>query len=433
MAPFTLFQHIEKLEPGHFLKISVHDFQIEKKYYSYLPVKNKDISENEALERYEDLLHKAIKRQLMADVPICVLLSGGVDSGLLTMIASKYYQGTFDTYTAGYDISDFSNELEDAQESACFFKTNHHDVIMKEKDFFPNFEKIINIIEEPLGSESIFPIFFLAEAITKDGYKVGLTGQGVDEPWGGYKRYSVQQLFDKYSFGPLYRFKGLSKFIKHEKYRRGVNSFLEKDKINKLIETYSIFDQRMIQQIDNGIFSPENQSALYDRLHEKIDLYHLQGMSQTDTMMMLDARMNLSDDLLLYTDKIAMHHSLELRVPYLDIELMQFVESIPAHMKVNLRNSKILHKKLSGKLLPDKIVNRNKKGFWTPRQLWFKSDAIDHIFEEMYETNSVFANYFNKNYVKNLIINHKAGKVNYEMQLYLLVILHYWFKLFGRG
>ena len=145
-------------------------------------------------------------------------------------------------------------------------------------------------------------------------------------------------------------------------------------------------------------------------------------------MMNLDARMNLPDDLLLYTDKISMKNSIELRVPFLDLELVNFLESLPSNYKVDVRNNKIIHKKLSEKHLSREIVHRKKKGFYTPRKIWFKGEFGQHFLNELKLDNGLFSDLFNKKYILKLFNSHREGKANYEKQIYLIIVLYLWIK-----
>jgi asparagine synthase (glutamine-hydrolysing) len=427
-APQTIWQGISKLEPGHYLTIDLENLNYEKAFYSYKPNTEYNILEEDALICYDELLHQAVERQMLSDVPISMLLSGGVDSALLCQMAQKLTGERLTTFTAGFDIDTDANELEEAKASAKYLGTKHHEVILKQDDFFANFEKFVGIVEEPNGSSSIFPIYFLSQAIADAGFKVALTGQGVDEPWNGYGRYNVQNLIDKVPrsiVAPLKIFKNMSL---GDKLRRGLNAVLEEHRITRFIESYSLYDDSMINALCGDAFSEKNYANLHHLIEKRYELYDLEDMSAVKAMSSLDLRMNLSDDLLLYTDKISMYHALELRVPFLDTELTEFVECLPDRMKLDMFNNKILHKKLSQKYLPDEIIYRKKKGFYTPQNEWFKSERSYQLQEEMSANGTLFGSMFDDTYIASLFKAHRTGKVNYEKQLYLLTVLHYWFK-----
>jgi asparagine synthase (glutamine-hydrolysing) len=213
-----------------------------------------------------------------------------------------------------------------------------------------------------------------------------------------------------------------------DKVRRGLNAVLEDDRITRFIESYSLYDDSMINALCGDKFSEKNYANLHNLLSKRCELYELDDLSAVKAMSSLDLRMNLSDDLLLYTDKISMHHALELRVPFLDTELTEFVESLPDRMKLDMFNNKILHKRLAQKYLPDEIIYRKKKGFYTPQNEWFKSERSFQLQEEMSANGTLFGSMFDDTYIASLFEAHRSGKVNYEKQLYLLTVLHYWFK-----
>ena len=147
-------------------------------------------------------------------------------------------------------------------------------------------------------------------------------------------------------------------------------------------------------------------------------------------MMVLDARMNLSDDLLLYTDKISMQSSLETRVPFLDIELMAFAESLPSHLKTGLFKSKWLHKKLAEKHLPNEVIYRKKRGFYAPTKSWFEGSTGEVLEEKLISDTGLFGKLFRKEEIEKYFKLHRTKKVNYEKQLYLLSSFYFWTKEF---
>jgi asparagine synthase (glutamine-hydrolysing) len=433
-SPQTLFSTIKKLEPGHYIEYSLRANKfIEKIFYSYIPKKETKIREHEALDKYENLLIKAVERQMLADVPISVLLSGGVDSALVTKIAQDVSGKQLSTYTAGYDFISDANELKEAAETAKILGTKHHEVILDEKTFFETLPSLVKAIEEPLGSQSVYPINFLSKKIHEDGFKVALTGQGVDEPWSGYGRYNTEILFDKIENPLWHHFAFFHKFFKHDKLKRGFRALTSKNRLDRFIETYSVFNTSMIEKMTNNVFNDSHQNILQLLMLDKFQYLNLNSYKGVDAMSFLDSRMNLSDDLLLYTDKISMQHSLELRVPFLDLELMKFAESLPYYLKVNLFDNKILHKKLSEKFLPKEIIYRKKKGFYTPRKEWFRGKLGDKYLVLLLNDNGEFSKIFNKTYIESLFVAHKNGKVNYEKQIYLMVVMYYWMRCFIDG
>lgn len=427
-SPNTLFKNVYKVEPGTILEIDGETGKILKSTsFQNVPKETIKISTEEALDEYDNLLKKAVKRQLMADMPVSLLLSGGVDSALLAKLIKEETGESLKTYTAGYDLADNSiNELEDAQKTAQWLDLENEVVILSEDGFLKSLPQLIDAVEEPLGSGSIYPINFLAKKINEDGYKVTLTGQGVDEPWGGYRRYNTQQTLEGLGKMPIPFLKQMGATFKNDSIRRGINTLNAKNRAGRFMESYSLFDDQMLQDILNPWFKKDNNTQTL--IAEKLKALGLEDKTAISAMMNLDARMNLSDDLLLYTDKISMQHSLETRVPFLDLDLMAFAESLPHHLKVGLFKNKWLHKKLAERHLPKEIIYRKKRGFYTPQKLWFKGEIGDKLEDMLTTDNQLFSQYFNKEEIKRYFRLHRTGKVNYEKQLYLLVSLFFWMK-----
>ena len=429
-APFTLFKNIFKVETGTIIQVDLESQSILKQTnFSKIPLINKTITKNEALEEYDFLLKKAVKRQLMGDVPVSMLLSGGVDSALLAKLVVDQTNKNLKTYTGGYRINDNSiNELEDAEQTAKILGVENEKVIIEEDSFTKIFPQLINNIEEPLGSTSIFPIHYLAKKIHQDGFKVTLTGQGVDEPWGGYLRYKPQNSIEKLSNLPIPFINLIQSKIKKDGIRRALNAMVKSRRSDRFNESYSLFDDAMLEKLLNKNILNANQTSKI--IEEKLQDYDLNEKNAVEAMMVLDARMNLSDDLLLYTDKISMQHSLETRVPFLDIELMQFAESLPSHLKVGLFKSKWLHKKLAEKHLPKNIIYRKKRGFYTPTKDWFEGQIGKKLEQQILSDTGLFSQLFNLQEVENYFLLHRNKEVNYEKQLYLLSSFYFWTKEF---
>jgi len=338
-APHTLFKNIYKVDTATILCVDLESQTIlEEKHFHHIPAKKVLISKNEALEEYDYLLKNAVKRQLMGDVPISMLLSGGVDSALLAKLITDVSNNKLKTYTGGYHIEDDTiNELTDAEETAQILGVENEKVMIEESSFIKIFPDLVKNIEEPLGSTSIFPIHFLTNQIQKDGFKVTLTGQGVDEPWGGYRRYNPQKSIEILHNLPIPFLSTVKKKITNDGVRRAINAIEKSERSQRFNESYSLFDDHMLDKL---LKIPSTIYTSTNIINEKLNFYNLDDRNAVEAMMILDARMNLSDDLLLYTDKISMQHSIETRVPFLDVELMQFAESLSSKLKVNLFQNK---------------------------------------------------------------------------------------------
>jgi asparagine synthase (glutamine-hydrolysing) len=432
LSPDTLINGIKKLEPGHQIEFDLNDLNLnyDKEFFSYIPQKNVNINYQDALTKYDNLIRKAVERQLMSDVPIAIMLSGGVDSALLAYLVQDISGKKFDTFSVGFNLNSSANELKDAAETARWLGSNHNELILDEVNFNNYSSKLIDVLEEPVGSQSLYPFYFLTEQIANRGFKVALSGQGVDEAMAGYKRYNFQNLFDNYS-NPIWKNLGfVNSLLKKDKLRRGINALSETNRSKRFIESYSFFDKNQLPSLfkDSKFLNDSFEDKLVKLLDDKSDFYKLNDKNGLDHMLVMDTRLALTDDLLLYTDKISMHHSLEVRVPFLDIELMEFVESLPTNFKSNIKQNKILHKELAEKYLPKEIIYRKKKGFYIPRNEWYKSESGDLFRTEILNDATIFSELFNKQFIIKMFDDHKIGIYNYEDQLYSIMNLYYWIK-----
>jgi asparagine synthase (glutamine-hydrolysing) len=419
-SPDTLHKNILKLRPGHILEFDLKNYNVSIKSFQKAININTNSSYNQYVDQYGVLLEKAVDRQLMSDVEIGVLLSGGIDSALITHFMVNKSPKKIKSFTVGFEEHNGENELDEAKETADLLGTQHTEVILHQENFTDIFEKIIEIVEEPLGTTSTIPMYFLNEEVSKH-LKVVLTGQGADEPLGGYTRYKGVLLSEKIPTQFFKLLKPISPFIKNEKISRAINAFGENERIKKLENSYMLFNN---EEILNLINITDNKS--YSKIKYFYDELKGEKKHLVEAMMSIDSRMNLADDLLLYTDKISMHFGIETRVPFLDHDLMEFLEALPYQYKIYKGNSKFIHREFAKSLLPKKIIERKKKGFHSPTNQWFK-DRLGQLLISEINQNQHFSAYFNKKDILNLIKSHKQG-FNKEKQLFLLLSLVYWFK-----
>ena len=420
-APTTLYTEVEKLLPGHIL---TYDLKTDTSdIYSFIsPVMiNKMLSFDDALQQYGELFEQAIKRQLLADVEVGVLLSGGIDSALVAYFVQKYSDKPIKTFTIGFEEDDDSDETNDARESAQILGTEHYEIKITDKQFEDVFGKCIEIVEEPLGTTSIIPMYFLNKLVAEHGIKVVLTGQGADEPLGGYKRYQGEVLTEKVPSFVFSMLKPLSKFIKNESVYRAINSLGEKDTVKRFELIYSLFSQDEIKRLINI-----DESKSYKLIEYFYTLLDGQNKDGTNAMMSNDIRMNLCDDLLLYTDKISMNFSIEARVPMLDNDLVDFMESLPLEHKIVGKDGKYIHKIFAESVLPKEIIYRKKKGFKSPTEKWFKGDKGLTYKNMLITEKTNFSHIFDIEEVSRLFDMHMSGKRNMEKQLFTLISIYYW-------
>lgn len=426
-SPETLFEDIKKVRPGHFIEVDLSKKPFSIKEQPYITYKSEtiDLKYEDALAEYGRLFEQAIERQLMADVDIGVLLSGGIDSALVAKYAAMKSGNKLKAFTVGFENAGYEDEIEDAMESAEIIGMEHHELKINFNDFLDNIKHCVHVVEEPTATTSIVPMYFLSK-LASSNVKVVLSGQGADEPLGGYRKYQGELIYDKIplnvvgKMAPLFRSLGL----RNDAILRGLNTISESSDIDRFIISNRVFDDNDILHL---IGTKNNV------LRNKIEYFYKildcdNKHEAVEKMMSLDLRMNLSDDLLLYTDKLTMHHSLECRVPMLDHDLVKFVESLPTKYKLRLGKTKIIHKDLAKKVLPRNIINRKKKGFLSPTKAWFKDKDI--IGSLLLDKSSRFSSVFNLAAVENIIDQHING-FNRERHIFLLLSCFFWLEEFS--
>ncbi|MDO6391143.1 asparagine synthase (glutamine-hydrolyzing) [Pontibacter sp. BT731] len=424
-SPHTLHQQVEKIRPGHYLEITLSDRHAVLKEHHYIePVpKTRSYGSEDVVRIYGQKLEEAVKRQLLSDVEIGVLLSGGIDSAMVAALASRHYKGKLKAYTIGFEGNFDEDEIDDAAETARILGLDHYYKKISFPDFLDTIEKCCHIVEEPLATTSMIPMYFLSELASQQ-VKVVLTGQGADEPLGGYTRYKSELMF---SHTPAL-LRGLALPVAkamrlgNENAVKGAKSLNIKDDVKRFLSVYEVFDDQEIIQL---IGTADRQSIKsIDYYYQLLDCRRKE--STVERMMALDTRMNLADDLLNYTDKITMHFSMECRVPMLDLELVSFIESLPQRFKVNMKGGKLIHKRFAEELLPVSIISRKKKGFLSPTNRWFKNEA-SVLKEILLSRGTTFSEVFNQVYVAQLIEQHEHG-YNREKHIFLLLNIYFWLK-----
>ncbi|HEY1025498.1 MAG TPA: asparagine synthase (glutamine-hydrolyzing) [Sphingobacteriaceae bacterium] len=432
-APFTIYSQVFKLEPGQVITIdlSLQRMAVKKEYFvKPSPTLGTRKGDKTQLVRiYGDLFEKAVERQLMSDVEVGVLLSGGIDSALVAAIANRKCQNKIKAFTIGFE-SDHPDvdEITFADETAQLLGLEHYCKRISLNDFLGSISNTVRIIEEPIGTTSIIPMYYLSE-LAASHVKVVLSGQGADEPLGGYYKYKGLSLLAntrilKKAFPNFFKRINLGK-LKNDKARRFLSSVLAKDSIDAFIEYNSITSKGTLAELinanyyDSGIKSSnEKLSQFYSILKERTE----SSKNIRDLFLYYDLRTCLADDMLMYTDKITMNFSLECRVPILDNDLIDFVESLNSKYKFNTRNGKLIHKEFAKEYLPSTIINRKKLAFKSPAKHWFNQNHEQII--EAFASGQKFNSIFNRKAISKLLNDHSIGN-NLENIIFLLLSLRY--------
>jgi asparagine synthase (glutamine-hydrolysing) len=432
-SPQTLFKNIKKLEPGYFFKITFEGQISHESYWSYTPTVNSTISENEAIEEYQRLLENAVERQMVSDVPVGLMLSGGVDSAVLGYLMQKNSGEKIKTFTIGFSGEGDYNELADAKKSAEFIGSEHFEMTLSRKDYIDFFSRSFYYTEEPIAETTIPALYYISK-LASQHLKVVLAGQGADEPLAGYHRYIGEKFLSRFSdilsFLPL---NSLVKLIsRNERLKRAAFASQFSTELDRFLAIYTIFTPAMKEKLLKSHVKTEihnNDRQLLSRLYDESSSLR----DSLNKILFIDSRMSLSDDLLLFGDKMSMANSLEMRVPFLDVELVKFLESLPSDLKLKGRVGKYIHKKAVKKWLPDEIIYRKKRGFSTPMDEWLQTDLAISAKEIFNAPDAAVSKYFNVSYINELIDRHQSRKENYQRHIFALLSFEIWHQTFIDG
>src|SRR6266480_6244845 len=318
-SPLTILDGIRKLAPGTMLVVKNREYR-EKRWYNYkripfLESKSEEQAREELLQLYRD----AVQRHLLSDVPVGILLSGGLDSGLLLALMNEQ-GGPWPAYTIGYGEAFEDDELADAAETASILGARHIKIKLDQAEFEHSLPKIVECLEEPIAASSIVPMYFVSERARQD-VKVALIGQGPDELFGGYKRHLGVHYGDWWRWLPSVIRSSVSFVVdrlpRNETLKRGVSSLGSLDRMKRYQDVFSLAPAGII----DGLFRDD---TLPRRNGDELVEYWrglIPQMVHTDELggfQLLEIRSSLPDELLMYADKLSMAHSLEVRVPYLD-------------------------------------------------------------------------------------------------------------------
>jgi asparagine synthase (glutamine-hydrolysing) len=429
-SPLTIFQGVRKLAPGTMLVIE-NDECREERWYKFIPTpfptrKKKEETVRELLELYRG----AVKRHLLSDVPVGVLLSGGLDSGLLLALMNEQ-GGPWPAYTIGYGKSFQDDELTDAAETAALLGARHINVILDQTEFERSLPKIVECLEEPIATSSIVPMYFVSQRARQD-VKVALIGQGPDELFGGYKRHLGIHYGDWWRGLPagLRSMAGfaVNRLPRNETLKRGVRSLGSKDRLKRYEDVFSLAPAEMIDDLFRDDILPQRNG------HELVDYWRdlLPQIEHTDELggfQLLEIRSSLPDELLMYADKLSMAHSLEVRVPYLDRTVVEYVQRLGANLKVRNGTRKWLHRQVCQSYLSPRILKRKKRGFAANVvDEWFQSSFNGALREVFLDESSLMFGLLDPKPVRRLLESHQCGRQDNHKLLFSLVMLEQWLR-----
>ena len=410
--PRAIYSGIKKLEPGHYFEICLKTMCLSKVcYWSPGSGKLLDQSEGEDLDEWiRESLGEAVSRWKISDVPIAVSLSGGLDSAVLTQLLSERSNYRVKTFTLGFENAPGLDERELAKKVSRWYNTEHHEIVIQERDIIESLDAMVAALEEPYGGG--LPSWFIYRAM-KGSTKVCFTGSGGDELFGNYGKwlpYVRRRSRIKRTYQELMRGTGWLSSVK----RFPVGSFYhqyfrEHEKRNWLL---------------NEAFTKDVMAS--ERYVDKV-VKEIEPMSPMDIPRIVDMRMQLPDEFMHMTDSFSMAFSIEARTPFLDKEFVERIERIPASSRFKANDPKFLLRRAFRETLPAEVIEGKKKGFNLPISEWLRTD-LKPILEELFAVELIKSQgIFKPDLHARLIKPHIDGSKDYGGLVWTLFMFQYWY------
>jgi asparagine synthase (glutamine-hydrolysing) len=441
-ADETLFHGIKRLLPGHTLLWRDGELKIEKYWDVHYRTSNEDgrqrRSDDDYVEEWRELFRESVRLRLMADVPLGMFLSGGIDSSAIAAMMSGMVRDPIKTFSVAFKERE-ANELEYARLVANQFQTDHHEILVSAEDFFAALPQLVWHEDEPLAHPSSVALYFVSR-LASEHVKVVLTGEGSDEMLGGYERY--YKTIYNLALGPRYhRMTGesLRRMVRGRILGLPVNSkirhkltrtflCLQPDIETLYFDNFAVFTRAMQQEL----LTPETKERA-GRIEPYADMRSYFESADADSllnrMLYADVKTYLQE-LLMKQDQMSMAASIESRVPFLDHKLVEFTARLPERLKIRRgwTTKYILRRSMKG-LLPEPILTRPKMGFPVPVGAWFRGPFRSVVDEYVLSERATARGLFDERFVRRLVREHQAG-ANHTERLWSLVNMEIWQRRF---
>lgn len=438
-APSSIFKHVKKIEPGHYMTISPDGFIGIKQYFhiSYDPLSRNGKTRNyqEAKETLKSLLGESVKKRLVADVPLGAFLSGGIDSSVIVSLASRFTD-KLSTFSIGFKDEPFFDETRYADLVAKKFNTEHTVFSLTTKDLYDCLFEVLDYTDEPFADSSAIAVYILSKH-TRAKVKVALSGDGADELFGGYNKHLAEFRMKHsglFNFlvklnRPLFALLPQSRNGRLGNFVRQINRYAEGMGL-KAEDRYWRWCSFASEQEAANILSASDEPVENTEYHSRksaLLTYHKKEGTIND-ILYTDMHLVLPNDMLTKVDMMSMANSLEVRVPFLDHHLVNYVFSLPADYKIHNGFRKRILKDAFRDELPPELYKRNKQGFEVPLLKWFRSELRDMIEKELLASERIRSQgIFSPAYVQALkrkLFSSSPGEA--AAQIWGLLVFQYW-------
>ena len=424
-APETIFKNISKLPAAHYLTLRNKKLEI-KEYWEVAP--NHELKPENPIKELEEKLNNAVKKMLVADVPLGVFLSGGIDSATIAYFAQKNSKEKIKTFSVGFKESAF-NETPYALRVARRLGTEHYHQMFGPKDIIESIPSVYALLDEPMADPSLLPTFLLSK-FARTKVKVALGGDGSDELFMGYQTFQAEKLAAIYKLLP--------KFFRNRIIKRIVNllpasfGYFSFDFKLKMFVNYFDNPPEIRNQLWIGAFSPPEVKELTGSCSESIfenitrELPRLSDYDVFKRLSFLYLKNYLQDEILTKVDRASMFNSLEVRTPFLDPELASFVFALPTAEKLKGLTTKSILKKEMAKHIGSDIAYRKKHGFPPPVASWLNKELAPLVSEYLDEARLAQEGLFKAAYVKKILAEHHSQKFDHRKKLWALLVFQLW-------
>jgi asparagine synthase (glutamine-hydrolysing) len=423
-APRTPLAAVRKLMPGERLVVDPRGVRAER-YWRY-PQPEADprsgVSVDEHGAELLDVLDESVRLRLMSDVPLGAMLSGGLDSSLIVALMARHVTGSVKTFSVGFVEAGSENELADAREIAALYGTEHHELELSFAQQEIELSDLVWYLDEPLADLSSLGFLALSQLAAKT-VTVALSGQGADELLGGYSRHRTAGLATQALSlpRPIRRALGAASRAAPGRYRRAASVLEAADPVTRHLRAHAHVDAEGLRRLAAPSLARLEGATARNIVSERL------GSTTGDplaTMLYLDGQLGLVDDMLHYFDRASMAHSLEVRVPFLDHVVVEHCARIPSRLKVRGTTTKYLLKRAARSLVPDRIIEKPKVGFFNAAVAsWFEAQSSGAISDYLLGSRPRYEGVLERAEVERLVAGHATGAGWGESHLLLSILM----------
>ena len=439
----TAFSNVKKVSPGHYIRISLAkpELPIFHQYYE-IPFLGKysPKSEPELIEELDLKLFKAVQRQLLSDVPVAFFLSGGLDSSAIVAMAKRVLPNQrlrcYTINSSDGDDGDFSEDLHYARIVA-----KHLDLDLVEVDanvdILSNFDKMVYHLDEPQADAAPLNVLNICARAKKDGYKVLIGGTAGDDLFSGYRRHQALEYEEYIRFLPNFLLRKIKSTFNKMKSNNAIGRRLKKLTLNldlsKPDRMYGYFEWLPLH-VSKDLFSSKSKIIIGEYKPKNLFFNLLKGIpdeeSDLNKALFWEMKTFLPDHNLNYTDKLSMAIGVEVRVPFLDIDLVEFSTTIPPQFKMKGNTTKYILKKLMERYLPKDVIYRSKTGFGAPVRQWITHDLDKKITADLSIDAINRRGIFDAEKIQQLIKSNNKGTIDASYSIWALLAIESWYKKF---